>query len=172
MPIRIPQNQIKYQYTAGKEYMLESNYREYQGYYYELKGKTFAGKEFNSNAPVLIKINSSNVNTLLTNASTYAYARISGIKINTSTPPSFIYRYESDTRYFIYNVSKKIIKEISKETFDIFQSNPLYISVELNFTTGFNDQELNEAEKKIPGIKEFVNTSYTPPPVEESGEIG
>jgi hypothetical protein len=173
MAIRIPQNKIiKSKYTVGKEYMFETTYREYQGYYYELNGKLFAGKEFNSNAPILVQIKPSNLNKLLTNARTYAYGRASGMNINSNKPSPFFYRYESDIRYFIYEINKNLIKEINKDTFDAFQTNSLYVTVKLSFTSGFNEQELKEAETKIPGITTFVNTSYTNPSVEEDGTIG
>jgi hypothetical protein len=178
MGIRIPQNQIvTNKYTAGKEYMYKDTYREYQGYYYELNNKLFVGKEFNSNAPELMLLPKNNnipfgFNSLLTKASTYVYGKISNIKINSETPLSFIYNYDSNVRYFSYQINKKQIKEVNEDTFKTFQTNPLYILTKLNFTSGFNEQELKEAEIKIPGITTFVNTSYTNPPVEEDGTVG
>jgi hypothetical protein len=173
MSLRIPQNQIvKSKYTVGKEYMFESTYKEYQGYYYELNSKLFAGKEFNTSAPTLIKINLSNINTLRTNPSTFIYGIISGVKLNNATPPSFLFQYNSDTRYFSYQLNKKLIKEIDKDTFTSFQSNPLYAVISLSYVGGFKDTELKEAENIIPGITTYVNTSYTNPPIEESGLIG
>ena len=115
MAIRIPQNQIvTSKYTAGKEYMYKDTYREYQGYYYELNNKLFTGKEFNSNAPELILIPKNNnvlfgFNSLLTKASTYVYGKVSGTKITTSKPFSYIYQYDSNIRYFAYNVTKNLI---------------------------------------------------------------
>ena len=64
------------------------------------------------------------------------------------------------------------IKEIDKKTFDQFQNDSLYSSVSLTFKGGFSENELKEAEKKIPGITTFVNSSYTPPPIEEDGSVG
>jgi hypothetical protein len=173
MSLRIPANQIvKSKYTIGKEYMFENTYREYQGYYYETKGKLFAGKEFNINAPVLVKINFLNTTPLRTNPATFVYGIISGIKLNSAVPPSFIFQYNSNTRYFSYQLTKKLIKEIDKDTFTNFQSNPLYVIVSLSYAGKFKDSELKEAEKKIPGITTYVNTSYTNPSIEESGLIG
>ena len=58
MSVRIPSNQIvKSKYTIGKEYMFESTYREYQGYYYELNGKLFAG---NMTLPSMFSVKLSN----------------------------------------------------------------------------------------------------------------
>lgn len=172
MAVRIPQNKIQYNYTSGKEYINEKTHEEYQGHYYKFNGKIFAGKEFNSNAPVLIPIPKDNrnvplnFNKLLTQAATYVYGRISGKKISGNIPLSFIYNYESNIRYFTHHVNKKQIKEISKDTFDSLQNNPnpLYNTIKLNFISGFDELELTTAEQKIPGIREFVNTSYTKPP--------
>lgn len=172
MAIRIPQNQIvKSKYTAGKEYMYKDTYREYQGYYYELNNKLFTGKEFDSNAPELILIPKNNnvpsgFNSLLTKASTYVYGKISGTKINSERPLSFIYNYDSDVRYFSYQINKNQIKEINEDTFKTFQTNPLYILTKLSFTLGFDEQELKEAEKKIPNIRIFLqnDSNLTPEP--------
>jgi hypothetical protein len=171
--MRVPANIIEAKYTSGEEFVFSLNYKYYQGYYYELNGKIFAGKEFNANSPELIKSNSNNINTLLTDSKTYIYGFLSKIKINNQKIPSFFFKYESNIRYFAAKFNtKSLIKEISKETFDQIQNDPLYLSVSLSYDGGFNDRELNEAEIKIPGIKIFVNTSYTNPSIEESGLVG
>lgn len=172
MAIRIPQNKIINKYTAGKEYILESTYDEYIGYYYELNGKSFAGKEFSPNAPILLKKGSSNINKLIENPLTRVYGRLTNLVLDLSTPPSFVFNYDSNVRYFTYQINKKQIKEVSEDTFNTFSKNPLFTTAKLSFTTGFNEQELNIAEKKIPGIKTFVNTSYTNPQVEDDGTVG
>jgi hypothetical protein len=172
--MRIPANIItENKYTIGKEYINKKTHKPYQGYYYELNNKFFAGKEFNNNAPELIKIKSDQVNNLLLTAATYIFGSLSKLKLTDQKIPSFFFKYESNIRYFTVKFNaKSLIKEISKETFDQIQNNPLYLSVFLSYDGGFNDNELNEAEIKIPGIKTFVNTSYTNPSVEESGLIG
>lgn len=174
--MRIPPNiVISNQYTVGKEYVYADSYKEYQGYYYELGGKFYAGKDTDVNAPILIPINSSDINLLLVRKETQVYGKLSQIQINPAKKPtSVVYNYERDVRYFCskVNISPSIIREISKITFNQIQNNPLYASVSLSFIGGFDDNELNEAETKIPGIKTFVNTSYLPPPLEEDGSIG
>lgn len=158
MGLRVPQNQIvESKYTSGKEYMFNDTYREYIGYYYELNGKLFAGKEFNVNAPELIKINSSGVNNLLTNPFTYIYGKISGVKLNNIKPQSYTYQYDSTKRYFSYYITKNLIKEINKENFDLLLSNPLYKTISLTYQKGFSPEELDKAELIIPGIKTFVS---------------
>ena len=172
--MRVPANLIKFNYTSGNEFAYALSYKYYQGHYYELNGKYFAGKEFNINAPELIKVNRFNVNTLLTQAATFAYGYISKKKINNEKPISFLYDNKEINRYYLakINTVPTLIKEVNKETYQKFQSDPLYKSVSLVYDGGFNDFELNEAEKKIPGIKTFVNTSYLPPSTEESGLVG
>jgi hypothetical protein len=174
--MRIPANIVMTnKYTIGKEYMYANSYKEYQGYYYELGSKRFAGREPTIDAPELIPINSPDNNILLTRKETYAYGKLSPIQIiKNKKPTSVVYDYNRDTRYFCTktNVIPTIIQEVDKNNFNQIQNNPLYISVSLSFIGGFDDSELNEAEKKIPGIKAFVNTSYLPPPVEEGGEVG
>jgi hypothetical protein len=167
MALRIPSNQIvKSKYTIGKEYMFESTYREYQGYYYELNGKLFAGKEFNNNAPVLVKINSlNNTNLLQTNPSTFVYGIISGIKLDNTKINSYYFNVDTTDnvfRYFIKKVNENIIKEINEDTFNQIQSNPIYLSVSLYYQSGFNENDLNNADKKISGLKEYINTTYAP----------
>jgi len=46
----VPSNLIVSKYTQGSEFIRADNYASYQGYYYELRGKTYIGKEFNINA--------------------------------------------------------------------------------------------------------------------------
>ena len=56
MAIRIPKNIIvESKYTIGGEFILLSLYQQYQGYYYEMNGKYFAGKEFDQNAVDFVK---------------------------------------------------------------------------------------------------------------------
>ena len=165
MAIRIPSNiTVKSQYTAGKQYMYESTQREYQGYYYEMNGKIFAGKEFNSNAPTLLKITPNNINSLLATAATYVYGKITGTKISTEKPSSYIYNPSvgAKTRYFCsqVNVSPTVIKEIDESTYKSFSKNPLYKVVALPYNGDFDDASLDKAEKIIPGIKTFVRDSF------------
>jgi hypothetical protein len=177
MAIRIPSNiTVKSQYTAGKQYMYESTQREYQGYYYEMNGKIFAGKEFNSNAPTLLKITPDNINSLLTSAATYVYGKITGTKINPNKPfPSYFIPSEKDVqkgyayRYFSQQKNNSLIKEINEDNFKILSTNALYTLVKIkcyvvadsldsvgNNNYVFDSKELDQAEKQIQGIKTFL----------------
>lgn len=175
--VRIPQNQIiKSKYTAGKEYIFEKTYREYTGYYYELNGKKYAGKEYNTNSPILIPMKSPNINKLLTTAATYVYGKISGIKLDsinkipsiTFVPTEKESKEGQTIRYFTskINTNPILIKEINKEVYNQIQSNPLYKSVSIRFNiqpsvdgqseSFFNQADLDQAEKDLPGIKAFL----------------
>jgi hypothetical protein len=168
MSIRIPQNIIvESKYTQGNEYMFVSTYKKYQGYFYELNGKIFAGKEFNVYAPELMIISSNKTNSLLTKVSTYVYGKLSQSNlINSSTPTSYFYNNEFPTnfRYFIskINVKPSIIKEINEVTFKEYKSNILYASVALLYPNKFIESEVIKAESIIPGIKIYLDNTYTP----------
>lgn len=168
MGVRIPANQaVTNKYTSGKEYMFKDTYKEYQGYYYELNGKTFAGKEFATSAPELIRINSADVNTLLTNPATFVYGKVSGAKIInnkiTALPQSdnnviFDKGGEIFLKFFCQktNSSSIIIKEIDEDSYKRIQDDPLY---KTTYIGEYNNiiQTIEDAEKQIPGLKLFLN---------------
>jgi hypothetical protein len=148
--------------------MYVASYKIYQGYYYEINNKVFAGKEFNINAPELVKIDSAIVDTLLTQASTYTYGKLSKLKINTSNIQPFYFipteEEKSTGEALRYFASKKnqtpiLIKEINKENYDLLKTNSLYNTVTIknyiiprlntdnNYT--FAPEDLKEAEMQI-----------------------
>lgn len=173
MAIKIPKNiTITSKYTAGKEYMVVNSHANYQGYYYELNGKLFAGKEFNQFAPELQKYKSSNVNILLTKASTFLFGKLSGMNINDLTPTSSFFNPTQEevirgysTRYFSkkLNTSPTVIKEINQESFESLQVSSLYQVVSIKYnnidaTTGaFDTTQLNIAFSQMPDLKLFLN---------------
>jgi hypothetical protein len=178
MALRIPQNQIvESKYTVGKEYLLLSTHKEYQGYYYELNNKIFAGKEFNTNAPEIVKITSDKVNPLLLNPNTTKYGLLSKIKLNNNEFNHTYFKPSEDEvkkgqvlRYFAKKVNSNpiLIREINKETYNNLISDPLYITISIiNYLIGdgedtsnnyiFDFDDLNKAEEKIPGIKAFLD---------------
>jgi hypothetical protein len=172
--MRIPSNIIQTgKYTIGKEFIDKKTHKFYQGYYYEINGRWFAGKEFNNNAPEIIKISSLASNSLFS-LGLMLFKKFSKLNIDPNKPSSFFYNYQDNIRYFLSknNVFPISITEVNEETFKKFKNNPIYSSAILTYDGGFNNVELKEAEKKIPGITTFVSTSYLPPPVEEDGSIG
>ena len=76
--MRIPSNIIQTgKYTSGNEFVEEKTNKPYQGYYYELNGSLYTGKEYNGNAIKIIKIKESN--SLFNNLKTILFSAISGI---------------------------------------------------------------------------------------------
>ena len=165
--MKIPSNSaITSKYTSGGEYIIKSNYNDYQGYYYELSNKFYIGKEFKPDATELIKKNSPNINLLLTTAATFVYGKLSKQNINQPPEPTS-YFYNStptDFRYFIskVNVKPTVIKEIDKNTFEQYKNNSIYTLVALSYPNKFIESEINKAEITIPGIKIYLATTYTP----------
>lgn len=165
--IRVPKNKIKTGlYTSGGEFLLAKTQERYQGHYYEVNGKFYVGEEYKEDSPELIKSTSDRVNKLLSNPFTNLYGVVSGIIINNAKPKSIQHTSDSPKevfRYFTKKTNENIIKEVNEDNFNQVKENPIYISVSLYFkNTGFNPNELDEAEKKMPGIKEFINTTYVP----------
>jgi hypothetical protein len=163
MAIRIPLNQIvTSKYTIGKEFMYESTYKEYQGFYYEFNNKFFTGREFNINSPELIKINSDNVNILKQNPKTKRYSAVSNQKIykenkivsqptGGNTPEANL----DEINFYCKKINTNVIKRIDGETYTLLQNNSLY---QTTFVGKYNgqDQSLALAEIQIPGILDWV----------------
>jgi hypothetical protein len=136
MAIRIPQSKIKFNYTSGKEYFDKKTYKEYQGSYYEFNGRIFAGKEFNSNSPVLLPIPKGkdnlpfDFNKLLTQAATFIYAKVSKNKLPNNTfisvlPPSIDIKEildddptnDNKPSFFCKKITTGVIKEIDETAY-------------------------------------------------------
>lgn len=181
MSLKVPKNRIKTNYTNGGEYVIADTGVRYQGYYHEVEGKIYTGKDYNTSGSVLlIKPTSEEYNQLLSKSSTFTYSAISNIKLNNPGPipsstynniansVSFISTFVSEgfvppvqiTRYFIKKVNSKEIKEVDQPTFNKFTSNPLYIGTTVLFESSPGSsgipQNLYEAEKIIPGITDFL----------------
>jgi hypothetical protein len=151
-------------YTVEGEFVNKKTYEPYQGYYYELNNRFFAGKSFNSNSPEIVKVSSLNPN-LLASSDAKLFKNLSRFNFNSIQPNAQQYTYESNARYFLSqnNITPILIKEVSKETFQQFSNNPLYNSVVLT-EGGLDEGEVRQAERKMPGITVFLGSSYVPPP--------
>jgi len=169
--MRIPSNIIKEnQYTIGKEYMYLSSYKEYQGYYYEINNKFYAGKTFNENASELIKILSpGKINILLTQPSTYVFGKLSNIKIINTPFSSIVNKVDlsARTRYFAKKLNNNpiLIREVDKNNFYALLNDPIYQTISLDFPEGGyfgTPSDLDEAEKQMPGIKTFILSELPP----------
>jgi hypothetical protein len=172
MAIKVPQNKIIVKYTSSGEYVVKDTNKKYTGYYYDLNGVTYAGKEYNAKNPILIKITSENYNSLLSNIKTALYGVISNVGIPNTPKITSAYSNPADSaiRYFIkkINVTPILIKEVTKDTFTSIKINPLYQTLEVNYRPNLPEVTLNELDKKMPGIKDFlleesINTSGLEP---------
>jgi hypothetical protein len=163
MSLKIPKNIIiESKYTQGKEYMTINTYKEYQGYYYELNDRVFAGKEFDVFAPELMRFSSNKINPLLTRLSTYVYGTLSQKQndilstvinvLSTDTNPNTDKSGE-DTYYTRkINETPYSIKQITKETYTNTLKDPIYQSVIVKA----DYSNIDQAEQQIPGLKAFL----------------
>jgi hypothetical protein len=156
--MKIPANVIETgKYTSGGEFVYKSNQSPYKGYYYILNERFFEGKEYKADAQEIIQIKESN--TLLYRLATAAFSLASGItsqSLRQRPVPSVQSNIEgvfTPIRYFSRKVNIKpiIIKEISKETYDSLQGDPLYQTTFVG-----PDQSIDQAEKQMPGLKAFL----------------
>ena len=137
----IPADKIfENQYTRGSEFN-DSTGKDYQGYYCVVTGnKYYTGKTYDSKSkplsPVLIVTPQSNP---------------------VSLPPQ-----NTSTRYFLKKTNEFpiSIKEIDEPTYNIYKDNFFYQSVAVvvpgnDFDA--SDKALDEADKKMPGLKTFLS---------------
>lgn len=163
--MRVPKNKIKTgKYTQGNEFVELLTNKPYQGHYYELSNKFYIGKEYNSDAIEIIKIQQQNqLYNLSQDAALFSF--ISGTTSQALTQPrvSSIPVQTEDllkaglidsTRYFSQkvNVNPILIKEISKETYDSLQGSPLYITTFIG-----PNQDINKADQQMPGLKTWLS---------------
>ena len=166
--IRIPKNIIvESKYTQGNEYMFVSTYKKYQGYFYELNGKIFAGKEFDVYAPELMIISSNKTNSLLTKVSTYVFGKLANKTIQDlqsiipkslpiiNSNESF---YDPETPLFFYrkiNQTPIKINRTDEETYKSLQNNTIY---QTTFVGNYQEVTQNPeiAEQQMPGLKAFL----------------
>lgn len=178
--MQIPSNIIlSSQYTAGNEFIYASSYLPYQGYYYELNNKFFVGKTFNTSAPELLKLNSNNLNPLLTQSSTFTYGKLSKEKITQTEVKSFPFNptnkdFEQgfQIRYFAkkLNTTPFFIQEINKEDFKNLQTNPLYQILEIEYKFDYSETDLLLFDQKMPGLKEYLSDDFIVTSSEEDGK--
>lgn len=162
--IRIPKNKINIKYTSGGEYLVKSTYEIYKGYYYEINGKTYAGKEFNVNSPLLIKSDSKEVNKLITNPSTSLYGVISQSIIPLDNINSVSNKDKIGIRYFVKKINSNpfLIKEVNENLYKETLSNPLYQTIQVNFRYNMSNEELNYLDKQMSGLKEYLKDELIP----------
>lgn len=161
--MKIPSNIIvKNQYTIGDEFVDPTTNISYQGYYYELNGSFFQGKEFNPSSPKLIR--KTDENTLLNDPKTSTFSQVSGITSQQLQPPPITtvpisISTEYRTKFFIkqLNTDPPLIKRIDEETYKSLKASspPLY---QVIFVGTFENQilTLEEANRQMPGLKNYL----------------
>lgn len=162
--MKIPSNIILTgKYTIGNEFVDPKTNESYQGYYYQIGDSYFKGREFNSNAPQIVK--KINRNTLLDDPKTKTYSQISGItsqKISSSTYnyiPLFELKEtdleEDVTRYFVKHLNSNpiLIREIDKKTFKTLKNNFPYQTISIS---ELDLLEPEKVEKQMPGLLAFL----------------
>lgn len=156
--MRIPKNKIQTgKYTSGGEFYTKSTQIPYQGYYYIFNNLFFAGKEYDPKALEIIKLEQTN--SLLFRASTFIFSKISGLTSQSLKSPKItslqpnLENKLTETRYFCkqINIYPIIIKETDEKTYNALQGNPLYQTTFLN-----KNQNLEQADKQMPGLKTFL----------------
>jgi len=168
----IPSNIIEDNlYTIGGKFIYKDTYKDYQGYYYEINSRFYAGKEFNINSKELIQNNSSEVDPLLANPATSTYGKLTKVKIqqNKSTSIPFVptdvdFQDGYKIRYFAkkLNITPIFIKEINKVDFYKLSQDPLYQTLEVEYQFNFTNQQIAELNKKMPGLGTYIQ-GYVPP---------
>jgi hypothetical protein len=159
--MRIPLNTINTEkYTIGKEFIFESTYKEYQGYYYEYNNKTFVGREFNPKALRLLKLGSSEVNPLKLNPATSVYANLKEIKIYNNKIPSIPFQpIDSGTKYLAKQLNSNPIRIVftTKDAWENSNIYPEYIFTSIDYQSEFGFDITEENVKAIPEIRIFLS---------------
>jgi hypothetical protein len=165
MGLRIPQNRIvTSQYTIGGEYILANSYKDYQGYYYETNGNFFAGSEFSTNAPKLLKKDSDQVNQLRLNPATQEYGNLlktDPLSKNKELKSIPLNLKEGEVKYFAKKLNTNPVKIICISEEDYFENigkNTLYNFLALKYNVEFGF-EYKESNKDIPEIGFFLSDS-------------
>lgn len=148
--MRAPKNLVKVKYTMGEKYV-DSNFNPYEGYYCEVQGKAYPGKVYTGKSKPLKLISS-----LINNNKVSSHTFIPDGK-------------EYTLRYFVkyINVIPVYLKEIDSVTYSKIKDNPLYQTIFLKYKiaeiesgvlfNGFFDMdEVEQANKKMPGIKLYL----------------
>jgi hypothetical protein len=158
--VKVPANIIETKYTSGNEFVFSFNYKYYQGHYYELNDKIFAGKEFNVNAPELIKADSKEINPLLTSTKTLVYGSLSKIKLNNTNVKGIVPQDTDLVSFYCkkINTNPILIKQINEQTYYVLKNDPLYIITYIGNYKGI-DQDINDASKQIPELRDWLTSN-------------
>ena len=150
-------------YTSGGEFVNTLTNNPYQGYYYEYNNKTYAGQEYSSTAPEIIKLDSYKYNKLYNSYNTAVYSVSSGVTSQMmSTPPvaslpsttanNILNR---STRFFYKKYNDNLIKETDENGYKSLQSQPVYQTTFVGTYNG-TTQTVDQANQQVPGVKVFL----------------
>jgi len=178
--MRPPKNQIlENLYTAGDEYILSKTYDNYIGYYHSVSGKYYIGAIYNSNAiqlvpyiekrevaaynlskidPVYMRNNPNVINIIKTDA-------FSIVRKNYQPSPQPQYRF------FIKRINEinSPILEVDQQTYTNAKATNFYYTTNIFWDINISLSTYNQAEKELPGIKEFLNSYSLPPGGDDGG---
>jgi len=156
--MRIPSNIIEIKYTSGNEFVFSFNYKFYQGYYYEFNDKFFIGREFNIDAPEIIKANGKEINTGLTDPKTFKYSLLSKTKPNNNKLISIPLDFKVGFKYLAKQIASNPIRIIftTKEAFLKATDYPGYVFTSISFEPEFGFLITEENKKAIPEIDTFL----------------
>ena len=162
--MRIPSNIIQTgKYTSGGEFVEKLTNKPYQGYYYELNGSLYTGKEYNGNAIKIIKIKESN--SLFNNLKTILFSAISGI--SSQSLSSVIIKGNPTTNDGIphgvtlsfyskqLNFTPILIKSVDENTYISLQRNAIYQTIYIGNYKG-NIITEDQAYSQMVGLKTFL----------------
>jgi hypothetical protein len=162
--MKVPSNIIQTgKYTSGNEFVEEKTNKPYQGYYYELNGSLYTGKEYSIDAIKIIK--KQDQNQLYNSSNTALFSLVSGIT-SQQLIPSVVkgipfsngeIPHGEDLSFYSrqLNINPIIIKSLDEKTYISLQGNPLY---QTTFIGNYNNinQNADQAEKQMPGLKTFL----------------
>ena len=162
--MKIPSNLIQTgKYTSGGEYVEAVSNKPYQGYYYELSGVFYAGKEYNKNAPKLIKAQEAN-QLYNNNLDTAIFSINSGITSQQLQSPPFYNLPVSDLTYrntAIRFFAKKtnntpiLIREINENAYTSLKNDFIHQTIYIGTYQGITLTSEQTYSQMI-GLKEFV----------------
>jgi hypothetical protein len=169
--MRSPKNQIiEDLYTRGDEFLVESNYSNYSGYYHSQTGKNYAGAKYSPNSPSLIPYTRDKI------AAAYdvynidaTYFALNPNILNIIKQDNFqIERYTYSSiegpkqRYFIKQKNRldAPILEVTKDSYINTRYNPFYQTTAVYWDLVYiTNEELSKIEKELPGVISYLDLS-------------
>jgi hypothetical protein len=164
--MRIPKNTISENlYTSGNEFVDATTNASYQGYYYEINGKFYAGGTFDSKAPEIIKIKEAN--SLFDNISTALFSALSGISSQALASPiikgnpvgynDLLSGHGNEVLFFSKQSTATpiLIKYIDENTYLSLQGIAAYQTIYIGDYKG-NTITPEQAYSQMPGLKTFL----------------